>query len=359
MRSHSAVRVLYAVLVVALTLLPATEFPAVVAEDAAAVARLFAANDPASVAWAAYHAARLRLATAIPDLVAHLGNGAGKGYREPEQVAARACAAALADLRQPVEAGVPARVWSTGCRAEAYYLAAIEPARHEAWLIERLQSSDEGDTPWQAAANLLAKRRTPEATLAIFRGLAPTLTIAVWNEGRTGGHRRSMARCGDGVSTRLPGFPPLVAWELTSRDEKGVELLADGPTQIWVSRREQTQESDGVGSVSSPVRRAQYRTQVLQSLLGTGATSPALEHDQEVSVGWPGRQALLEHATRTLAEQQGGWTALTTILLEARLLPAGTLPPALRLVFTDKRTGDALEALPDPAAVSSPAPVPR
>jgi hypothetical protein len=356
---NSTLPLLMSMLLLSVPLLPAADQEVV--EDAAAVARLFAAGDPASVAWAAYHAARLRLAIAVPDIVAHLRDGAGKKHQDPEQVASRACAAALADLRQPVEVGVPALVWTTGCRAEAMYLAAIEPSRHEAWLIERLRSTDEHEMdtlPWLAAANLLALRRTPVATLALLQGLEPTLSIQVMDEGKVNGGRRRKVGCGDGYTTLLPGFPPLVVWDLTRRPEKenGVELLADGPVPVWVSRREQTRESQGVGSAFWSVRRSQYRTLVLESLLGSGTMIPALDPDQEISIVWPGRTALIEHAAQILAEQEARWAALTAGLVQAQLLPAGTPSPVVRLIFADNRTGDGLDPLPDPAAVPRPTP---
>lgn len=362
-------RLLACALLLSAHLLPAVdpdpvvvELPPVMAEDAAAVAHLFAAGDPASVAWAAYHAARLRLAIAVPDLLAHLGDGAGREAKGPEQAAARACAAALADLRQPVEAGVPARIWAVGCRAEAYYLAAIDPARHEAWLIERLRDTDESDVAWQAVANLLAQRRTPEATLAVFQGLAPTLRFEVWPANSWRGPFRGSDRASAGhtITRRLPGFPPVVYWELTDQAERGIERVADGPSPIWASRCEHAQATHQgaryiIRSTASALRRAEYRILVLQRLLGANALSPPLA-EERAGVGWSGRAALLECAGRHLTEQRGRWEALTEALVEAHLLPAGTPPPEVRLAFVDKREGEGLEPLPDPAAVPSPTP---
>lgn len=349
---------------------PLVETPPVPVGDADGVKRLLAAGDPASVAWAAYHAARLRLAIAVPDLLAYIADHPDPAASEPERTARSACAAALADLRQSVAEGVPARLLATGSPGAAYYLAALDPARHEGWLIDRVQAEAHDDAAWLLAANLLAKRRTPAATLALHGGLAPTLTIEVWDAGRGGGGRKRAVSCSDGVSQRRPGFPPLVVWGLTVRAEQGVELLADGPTPIWASRREQTLASEGCGSVRSHVARGPYRVRLLESLLGCtredhpnptllvslhllnpeGVQMP-LEHDRTTSLAWQDSDTLRRQIDATVAEQQTRWTALTASLIGTGLLPAGTPPPTVRLLLVDKRSGETLEPLPDPATV--------
>lgn len=323
------------------------------AGDAAAVAALFAAGQPAATAWAAYHAARLGLEDERSRLVEVLLKPTTPN--SPERTAAQACAAALADFRQPVAAEVPPALWSQGARAESVVLVALEPARHERWLIERLAAADTGDTVWLAVVQLLAGIRSVAAVDAILRGVAPVLTVEARDPDDNSIHGEGRPYCSaDGVSRRRAGFPPVVRWSLSTWCQVDAPLVA-GPDPVWAVRQEQLEERKGVGSSGEVPDRNEVRVAILAGLVPEAA--PGLQAGPVRDVAWNGEAAFVQACADLLTAEQQRWQALVDALRRADLLPAATQPPQVRLQLKDLRREAGRAALPTlPAGIERTAP---
>ncbi len=317
------------------------------ANDAAAIAALFAAGQPASTAWAAYHAARLGLEDERSRLVEVLLKPTMPN--SPERTAAEACAAALADFRQPVAAEVPPALWSQGAQDESVVLVALEPARHERWLIERLAAADTGGAVWLAVVQLLAGIRSVAAVDAILRGVAPVLTVEARDADDTSIHRKSSGYCYDGVARRRAGFPPVVRWSLTTRTQSDAPLVA-GPDPVWAVRQEQWEEEKGDGSTGEILDRNKVRVALLTGLVPEAA--PGLQAGPVRDVAWNGEAAFVQECADLQTAEQQRWQALVDALRRADLLPAGAQPPQVRLQLKDRRREAGRAALPTlPGAV--------
>ena len=320
------------------------------ASDAAAIAALFAAGQPATTAWAAYHAARLGLEDERSRLVEVLLKPTTPN--SPERTAAQACAAALADFRQPVAVEVPPVLWSQGARAESVVLVALEPARHERWLIERLAAADTGGAVWLAVVQLLAGIRSVAAVDAILRGVAPVLTVEARDADDTshGGSFASISA--DGVARRRAGFPPVVRWSLTTLTQVDAPLV-DGPEPVWAVRKEQWEEKKGVGSTGEIPDRNKVRVALLTGLVPEAA--PGLQAGPVRDVAWNGEAAFVQECADLLTAEQQRWQALVDALRRADLLPAGAQPPQVRLQLKDLRREAGRAALPALPAGAAPA----
>lgn len=363
----------------ALLLVPLLAAQDVVADDAAAVERLLAAEDPASIAWGAYHAGRLGLTAQAPTLIKLVRTSSAN------PAVLRACVAALIDLGRPVDAGLPELVWQAERRDEAMLLAANDPDRHRAWLLWRIAEQTH-PVLWMTAGNLLLQTRHPEALTAFHDGLRPNLRIELAVPDDRFGCRSSSVRRRLATILRPDGFPPVVHWWIApahANDAATGILLADGPVPIAAYRLVQDSREDQLRAVPSYRRRTQgipapigsfgeYRVRMLAGLLRPGAAAP--RHEQFATISCPSRPvvvaafaalldelqadgaapppadpavaAVLAELRALRAKHRAEWDAFTHTLQEERILPVTVKPPRIQVHIVERHPpGDEAEPL--------------
>jgi hypothetical protein len=206
-------------------------------------------DEPANVAWGAYLAQHHGLRGAEQELNKALVRFAGVSGDAAANVRL-ALLDALLQLALTAPMATVAQCAKGSSADAALVLLARDPTANASCLLEvfrRDASHSKEGTDWVsqrgiAAGNLLAQRRDPAFVVALLQRATDTLQITVVGAGQ----KRDVVphSVGEGMVTacrrepRLPGFPPVAEYLVSSHSSTGETILGNGRSTVTWSRTE-------------------------------------------------------------------------------------------------------------------------
>lgn len=338
-----------------------TRIEALRAEQAALVRPLLLGGEDRQIAWGATWARELSLTELVPELLQLLADGA----RDEEAVGyyGMLCvfdALLHLDAAGQVEPGVlrpfleRRHGFGADHRAAATTLALRAGNPHVLLdLFDVLDRDDQGWHPgWLALGNTLAGRRTPPGFAArVLAGIVIEVEITVREPGLLRGRGSSRTLIGGAGDGRLPqreGYPRMWRYELTTIPRAGRELLADGPTPVYLGRREALR---GFGTVRSSIDRPEERIAWVAEMLRTEPEHLELKRRYGPVVPWTTPEDYLARVQVVEREIRAHFAETVQALLEAGHLASHEtrgLEPVLEVSVCDDRDDRSVPLPPPP-----------
>ncbi len=321
------------------------------AQTLAEVRAQLRADDDAIVAWGAYHAVRLGLREAVPDLERALRMLAEQAATSTER---QACVAAVLDALVQLDARLPVDELEGWWQREpklgeaVLILASREPKACTAFLSRRLADSLSA-VEWQAVCNLLLGA-DPKG---LARQLAAELRLRVEVVVRKPGFSSAImsAIFGDSIVHAPEAFPPRVQYRIVDRATSSSVCFAPGPNPIHYTR---TAHARNGGSFScqryvSEFDRDDYRLRCLAQILGTTIEEIGLRGTTRSDYAWGHALAYRIEVSRQLGEVRERLQAFLDRLAAKGLIAADPgLPVAPRIdVAIDDQRGEGAPELPE------------
>ena len=279
-------------------------------------------EDPAKVAWAAYHAGKEGKKELIPDLRKALTTLApAKVHSEFEhEFLARSLLDALIRLGDAPPAQLTGP-FSKRFETMTLVLAARDPKAHAGLLMRRLQGRPSNAT-WHATCNLLLQSAPTMLAPHLARRASTELEVFVISESSCGiglgGSASFSSACGS--MKRPKDFPPTARYTLHSSKRAGARLLAKGPVPAFVLRTERKEEEFGVGRSGSPIDEADYGLLLLHTMAGLPPGQRTVTSGRDIEVVWKSAAAFETEVADAVSEIQAEFDELLQQLVRARVL---------------------------------------
>ena len=304
----------------------------------AEIQRLLESTTPSEQAWGAWLAAQARGFGLIP-LIRQVADR----YRAADDWRESAVASAALDALIQLQASVPAG-WSRTFLEKwpAQTLILLSRAGGDAGPVLLDVARSQRGVRWLAAANLLLTRRTP----GFAAHLLDDLEISAWvlitkDQSQLGGMGALDASVGHGGVGRLPDFPPLANYYLSSSANAGGVVLSPGPVTIYYFR-----DVSQPGETANPIwhdttaPRPRHRLQYVSALLApTGGLG--LAEFESRSIVWTNQNALDAEVESLKTEIGRKFSSIVQQLVTRGLMTAeeakATPPPKIAIQIKDNR----------------------
>lgn len=262
--------------------------------NVAEITRLIASDVLADQAWGAWFAAQARAEPLIPAL-----QSLARRHPSSSTWPAPAVTGAALDALVQIGARLPAG-WSRDFlnRWPVESLILMSRASDDAGGVLVEITRTQTGYPWLAAANLALPRRTPGLAASLLSNVDINATVFVTTNKdaryETGGSMGGGVA--DGGIGRLPGFPPVTYYAMTTAGTSGAIIVAAGPIPIYAERRVSAPgETALTSSQFEEVPTTRHRLQYAAALLDMQSMQLPVQSLEARTVVWT-NQAVLDAA---------------------------------------------------------------